>query len=47
MVHSVPIQLFCVKLYVVLRHFSTPLLFGGFVHKVSFAVINDEAWGVW
>jgi len=43
MAHSVLIHLFRDKLYVVHRHFSSPLLFGGFEHKVSFASINDEA----
>lgn len=42
MTHSVLIHLFCDKLCVVRRHFSSPLLFGGFEPKVSFASINDK-----
>jgi len=41
MFRNVLTHLFCDKLYVV-RHFSSPLLFEGFEHKVSLAGINDE-----
>lgn len=42
MVHSVLIHLFCDELYVVHRHFSSPLLFGGFENKDSFATIMTK-----